>query len=103
MKYFAEITQNNQPKNKAETAAKELAHLFDQTLAISDAAKNDAILHIRNEIKKINHEHRRCGDVNVSQWIDPIYNHINLVIGGCTTLTFKRVKEEFGLFKLKKS
>lgn len=103
MKYYAEITANNKPKNKAEEACQDLAIGYNHFLIHSENDAKELVKELKHQVAKINREHRRCGDVPVSTWsgllsfktpdgIEGQYHNINF--GESTTLTLKPVKQE---------
>ena len=92
MKYYAEITLNNQPKNKAEEDCQLLAILYNQALIPTNQLKDELYEHLRNEVKTINLKHRRCKDVHIGS-----YHHgknMTVTLGETTQLTFKAVLAE---------
>ncbi len=94
MKFFAEITQDNQPKNKAEKAGSELLFNINKALIPSEAVRDQLIDDIKEKVTAINKEYPRCGDVGTD-----IYKvseaDISFRIGFCTTISFKPIIQEF--------
>jgi len=68
MKYFAKIANLNMPKNKAHQALQDYAISIDNTLLISDHAKDQFITKINIKISEINQEYTRCQDISLSGW-----------------------------------
>lgn len=108
MKYYAEITLNNKPKNKAEEACQNLAIGYNHFLINSELDKQELVKELKHQVAKINRDNHRCGDVPVSTWSgtsifksgDVIENkwlnasYFNMNFANSTTLTFKPIKQE---------
>jgi len=101
MKFFAEITSSNQPKNKAEEACQKLVAKYHKALATDETTRDDIIAAIEKGIESINSEYKRCGDVHTDKrsydWMPESESNgeISLYIGTCTIITFRNVLNEF--------
>ena len=91
MKYYAEITLNNKPKNKAEEDCQLIALDFHKKLIVSEQVRDSAVRFIQSAVKHTNTKHYRCSDVLVGS-----FNHDNLTItiGENLQITFKQITSE---------
>ncbi len=92
MKYYAEITLYNQPKNKAEEECQKLAIGYNKTLLLSQKVRDDLYKFLEVAVKHINIKHYRCGDVAIRT-----HKHgdsLTLTFAESTQLTFKAVSSE---------
>ncbi|MBI9065429.1 MAG: hypothetical protein JEZ14_25820 [Marinilabiliaceae bacterium] len=95
MKFYAEITQDNQPKNKAEKAGSELLKTLHKALIPSEEVRDRLIEDMRAVIPQINKENLRCGDIGSCVYRVPETDLITFSIGFCTTISFKPITQEY--------
>ncbi len=91
MKFYAEITLNNQPKNKAEEDCQLIALDFHKKLIASQQVRDDVCRFIQSAVKHINIKHYRCKDVHVGALN---YENLTVTIGESLQLTFKKITSE---------
>ncbi len=92
MKFYAEITVNLKPKNKAEEACQNMAKNYNRALIGSKEIRDVLINDFKRTVDKINKDNRRCGDVKISHWTHE--DEKTVAFGDSTHITFKKIVTE---------